>query len=164
MALHFNKELLNVKIVWNSMIPSKAMLLYQAPLLKIYTISVRNAVNPRSIGNCSKVASSIRKRDTEYFSPFTIILIPLCSEVEEMTALVFLEEFREAVVIGDVQLVPVVQTCTFQVLVADLEAQRTDEVQSCSRNGAGSGDISRILRYLRFYKDDIEILHNYPSI
>ena len=39
-----------------------------------------------------------------------------------------------------------------------------DEVQSCSGNGACSGDISRILRYLRFYKDYIEILHNYPSI
>ena len=86
---------------------------------------------------------------------FTVDVKSLCGEVEEVTALVFLEEVREAVVIGDVQLVPVVQTCTFQVLVADLEAQRTYKVQSCSRNGAGSGDISRILRYLGFNQDDI---------
>ena len=89
---------------------------------------------------------------------------PLSREIEEFTVGIAGEEVRETVIVGYIELVPVVKTCALELLVCDLEAERSDKVQSCARNGAGAGNVPRILRYLRFYKDDVEIMHSFPSV
>lgn len=89
-------------------------------------------------------------------------LLSLGSEVEKATVLVFYEKIAEAVIVGYIELVPVVQTGAFELFVADLEAEGTDKMQPCARNSAGTGDVPGILRYLWFYKDDIQVLHISP--
>lgn len=51
---------------------------------------------------------------------------------------------------------PVVQTCAFELGIVNLEAHRTDQMQPCTRCGAGAGNIARILRNLRLNKNNIQ--------
>ena len=61
-----------------------------------------------------------------------------CSKVEEVSVMIFIEEIFKTVVIGYVELIPVIESRTLEVLVADFEAERSDEMQPCSRNSTGS--------------------------
>lgn len=71
------------------------------------------------------------------------------------------EKVLQAVVIGNIKLVPVVQTCPLQIFVRYLKAERSYKVQPCARYRAGAGDISRILRYLRLNKYNIKVVNYY---
>ena len=51
---------------------------------------------------------------------------------------------------------PVVEPGAFQLLVVRGEAHRTYQVEPCSGDGAGAGDIAGVLGYLRFYQYDVE--------
>ena len=83
----------------------------------------------------------------------------LCGEVVEVPVPVFFKKVAETVIVGDIQLVPVVKTCTFEVLVTYLKAQRTDKMKSRTRNSAGTGDIPCILRYLGFNENNVKIMY-----
>ena len=44
--------------------------------------------------------------------------------------------------------------------IADIKAQRPDQVQTAACCGAGAGDIAAVLRYLRFHQNNIQHAHH----
>ena len=80
-------------------------------------------------------------------------------KIEEFTIPVLLKKLIKAVVISYVEFVPVVKTGTLQMLVCYLETERSDEVKLCTGNGAGTGNVPRVLRYLRFYEDNVKLMN-----
>lgn len=62
----------------------------------------------------------------------------------------------EAVVVFDLDQIDIVQPRPLQRLFVHAEAQWADQVQHRARAGAGSYDVSRILRDLRFYQNDMD--------
>jgi len=85
-----------------------------------------------------------------------------CCKKEKISVRIFTEKITEIIVIGDVQLVPVVQSGTLEMLVGHLKTKRPYQMQPCARNSAGPGDIACILRYLRFNKNYVKVMHFYP--
>lgn len=78
-----------------------------------------------------------------------------CGVVKKLSR-IFIEKIRQALVIAYIQEMPVVETRVLKLFVVYWKAHGLDKVKPCSRNGAGAGDISRILRYLRLDKNNIE--------
>ena len=66
------------------------------------------------------------------------------------------EQLFDAVVIGDIDILPVIQPRALQILIRHFEPQRADEVQTAARGRAGAGDVARVLRDLRFNQYDVE--------
>ena len=65
----------------------------------------------------------------------------------------------------DIKILPVIKTGALQVLVRYLKTERLDQMERCSRRGARSRYVSRVLRYLRFVKYDVDmIFHNYQNV
>ena len=65
------------------------------------------------------------------------------------------EEIVEIIVDGDVHILPVVQTGAFYGLVADVKAERTDQMQPCTGAGTGAGDIAGVHRNFRFVENNV---------
>jgi hypothetical protein len=51
---------------------------------------------------------------------------------------------------------PVVKPCPPDGLLRNVEAQRTDQMQTAAGGGAGSGDIATVLGDLGFHQYDIQ--------
>jgi hypothetical protein len=67
----------------------------------------------------------------------------------------FAEEFVQTVIVVEIQLVPVIKSRAFQVLVLNGKAQRAYQVERGSGCRTGTGYVSRILRNFRFMKNNI---------
>lgn len=66
------------------------------------------------------------------------------------------KDILDAVIIRNVDKMPVIQSRPFQIFVRNLESERADEMQSASRRRASAHDIAGVLRDLRLYQNDIE--------
>ena len=75
---------------------------------------------------------------------------------EVFTALGLCEEIVDAVIVGDVDEVPVIESRAFEVAVGDLEAEGSHEVESSARSGTGARDIAGVLRDLRLEQHDVQ--------
>lgn len=65
----------------------------------------------------------------------------------------------QTIVIGDVEVVPIVQTRALELAVVNLKAERTDEVERRARGGTGARDVARVLRDFGLMKYDIDGFH-----
>ena len=54
----------------------------------------------------------------------------------------------EAIVIGDVELIPIIEACALECAVGYLKSRRSYYVQSGAGNGTGARYVAGILRYL----------------
>ena len=61
---------------------------------------------------------------------------------------VLCEKVGVVVVVGDVQLVPIVQPRPFELAVVDGKAHGTNDVECRAHGGAGARDVARVLRNL----------------
>jgi hypothetical protein len=57
---------------------------------------------------------------------------------------------------------PVIQSGPANRFLADVEAQRLNQMEAAAGSGAGAGNIAAVLRDLRFYKHNIQ--HGCPSL
>ena len=57
----------------------------------------------------------------------------------------------------DLQTVPVVQSCTPEVLLVQAESQGMHQVQDTSGCTAGAADVASVLGNLRLEKDDVDL-------
>lgn len=85
-----------------------------------------------------------------------VAVLRLCGE-EIALSVRFGEKILKAVVVGYIQIMPVVQSGALELLVCGREPHRLYYMKPRSRNGARPRDISRILRYLRFGENYIEL-------
>ena len=76
-------------------------------------------------------------------------------EVVERAA-VFGEEIFQPVVIGDVQIVPVIQPGMFELFVVNGKAHGADQMQAAGGAGAGTGHVARVLRDARLHQHDVQ--------
>lgn len=84
-----------------------------------------------------------------------VLMSRLGGEKEVFAALCLFKEIVDRVVVGDIDKIPVVKPRSFEITVGNLKAEGTHQMQSCSRGGAGTGDIAGILRNFRLEKYDI---------
>lgn len=81
----------------------------------------------------------------------------LGGEIVDLGARVLRGEVREVFVVGDVQLMPVVQARALQLAVVDGKAERFDEMKRRAGCGAGARDVAGILWDLGFEQDDFSV-------
>ena len=86
-------------------------------------------------------------------------MLCLSRKVVKAAVSVLFKKIIQIIIVRDIQQMPVIQSCSFQVLIRGSEAHRPHNMQPCTRRGAGSGYISRILRYFRLYENNIELCH-----
>jgi hypothetical protein len=63
-----------------------------------------------------------------------------------LTILLGFEKFLKAHVMPYIHLIPIVQPCSFQVLVIHVEPQRMNEVQTDLRSSTEAGNVARVSR------------------
>ena len=51
---------------------------------------------------------------------------------------------------------PVIKAGTFELFVVNMKAHRFNKVEPCTGCGAGSGNVSGVLRNLRFNENNVE--------
>ncbi len=88
-----------------------------------------------------------------------ILIFSLGGEIIDGGIGVLSVKILQTVVVGDIQLVPVIQPCAFQLFVVYGEAHGADEMQRSPRGGAGAGDVARILRNFGLMQYDIDVWH-----
>ena len=80
----------------------------------------------------------------------------LGGEVKEFCLGVLFKEFLLAVVVGNVQLVPVIQPGALDLLVRNGKAHGPYQVQPCAGGSAGAGDIAGVLGNFRFDERNVK--------
>lgn len=78
-----------------------------------------------------------------------------CREKIERIAAVLREKIVKTIVVGYVELIPIVEPRAPQLAVVYLKAERADEMQRSTGRRACAGDVAGVLRYLRLYKNNI---------
>jgi hypothetical protein len=63
-----------------------------------------------------------------------------------------LVKIHKSVVIGNIELMPIIKPCALELPIVDLKAKRTYEMKRGPRGRAGARDIARILRNLGLVK------------
>lgn len=85
-----------------------------------------------------------------------VLAARLGGKEEVFAALGLCEKVVDAVIVGDVDEIPVVEPGTFEVAVGDLEAEGSHKVEPCARSGTGARDIAGVLRDLRLEQHDVQ--------
>ena len=67
------------------------------------------------------------------------------------------EKIVKTIVVGYVELIPIVEPRAPQLPVVYLKAERADEMQRSTGRRACAGDVAGVLRYLRLYKNNINV-------
>ena len=67
------------------------------------------------------------------------------------------KEIVQIFVIGDVQQMPVVKTCTLELSVVDGKAHGLDDMKGRTGSRTGSGDVAGVRGNLRFVENNIQI-------
>ena len=80
----------------------------------------------------------------------------LCGEKKVLSALCFFKKIVKTFVKSDIQQVPVVQPCAFELAVVDLESQRFHQMKRRACRRAGTCDVARVLRDFRLDEDKFE--------
>ena len=85
----------------------------------------------------------------------------MCLGREEVEAfvLVYLQKLREIIVVGDIELVPIVKPGAFKLSVVYFKAHRSYQMKRRAGYGAGSGNVARVLRYFGLDKNEVKISH-----
>ena len=65
----------------------------------------------------------------------------------------------KVIIVGNVEAMPVIKTCSLQLSVINLKAHGTYYVKSTAGRCAGTSDITCVLGYLGFVKDYIYLFH-----
>ena len=79
-------------------------------------------------------------------------------EIHRLIAM-YRHEVLKGIIVGDVEFIPIIKSCTPQSAIGNLKACRLNNMQSSAGNGTCARDVTCILRYLRVVKYDIYILH-----
>ena len=79
-----------------------------------------------------------------------------CGKTPHLLYIVLLKEVIQIFIIPDFHHMPIVQTRAFYSFIRNVKAQRTDQVQTAAGGGTGTGDISAVLRDLRFHQNNIQ--------
>ena len=94
-----------------------------------------------------------------------ITVLCLCGEKEKIP-LVFLEKLGEAIVCGKCQIGPIIQAGMTKFFIFQFKAHGAHKVEGSAGNGAGTGNVSRVLRDFWFNQNNVEvwqIVFNYLS-
>ena len=71
-------------------------------------------------------------------------------------AAVFGKELVQTVVIADVEVVPVIQTCMIELFIIDGKAHGAYQIQPTGSAGTGAGHIAGVLRDARLHQNDVQ--------
>lgn len=85
-----------------------------------------------------------------------VLVTRLGGKEEVFAARGLCEEIVDAVIVGDVDEIPVIEPGTFEVAVGDLKAEGSHKVEPCARSGTGARDIAGVLRDLRLEQHDVQ--------
>ena len=85
-----------------------------------------------------------------------IDLSSLCGKKEERVIRMLFQKLLCILIIGDVQIVPVVQTGTLEFFVVDGKSHRSYQMQTRSGAGTGARNITGVLGNLRLKQHDIQ--------
>ena len=77
-------------------------------------------------------------------------------EEKQLVAAVPLQKLAQALVVCNIQLMPVVQSGAFELAVVNGKAHGLHQVQGRTGAGAGAGDVPRVLRNLRFDQNNVK--------
>ena len=83
----------------------------------------------------------------------------LGGKVKKAPVPVFFKKIVKIFIIGNVQQMPVIKPCAFQLFVVNVKAHRLNKVEPCARCGAGARNVSGVLGNLRLNKDNIKRSH-----
>lgn len=79
---------------------------------------------------------------------------------KEKITLIFLKKFLYILVVGNIEVLPVIKPRAFKLFIIYFKAHGAHKVEPCSRCGAGSRNVTRILRDLGLDHNDV-YLHIY---
>jgi len=89
-----------------------------------------------------------------------IAVLCLGGEIIDLCIGMLAVEIRQTVVIGNIQLVPVVQSRALQLLVVHGKAHWADQMQRGTGGGAGAGNVAGVLWDLRLMQYDMDMRHS----
>ena len=87
---------------------------------------------------------------------FAVLVTRLGGKEEVFAARGLCEKVVDAVIVGDVDEIPVVEPGTFEVAIGDLEAEGSHQMEPCASSGTGARDVAGVLRDLRLEQHDVQ--------
>lgn len=87
---------------------------------------------------------------------FAVLVTRLGGKEEVFAARGLCEKVVDAVIVGDVDEIPVVEPRSLEVAIGDLEAEGSHKVEPCARSGTGARDVAGVLRDLRLEEHDVQ--------
>ena len=86
----------------------------------------------------------------------------LGGKTEKIGIRMLFKKIIHAIVIGDVQLMPIVKSCTLELFIVDGKAERSDQMERGAGGSAGARDVSRVLGDFGLVKNNVNVAHKTP--
>ena len=83
-----------------------------------------------------------------------------CAKIINLSFGVFGIKIVKTVVIGDVELMPIVQPCALELAVVNCKSEWANEVQGRTRRRAGARNVARVLRNFGLVEYNVNFGHN----